>query len=325
MRFPVEDHASSSETGGAIFSVVIPTYNQADFLGDALRSVLKQTCQRFEIAVIDNSSTDHTAEVVESFRDPRISLHQVHNQGVIGISRNFGISETQAPFVAFLDSDDTWYPEKLQRVHETWTENPEVGIVCHDEYAVREGRVAYSLRYGPYHEDMYRFLLLNGCRLSTSATVVRRDFLVKVEGFSQDPNLAGVEDYDLWLRLSRVCRFHFLRQYLGEFRLHPQSHSSSSGVHLAHTLYLLDAHFRALEGEGSPLPRMLLRRERATRYAGAARNTTSWWGRNGALAYCGAALKETPLNWKTYARISRSLAARLLNMATSSSGENGAR
>ena len=294
-----------------VFSVVIPTYNQASLLGDALASIMSQTFQRFEVVVVDNHSTDHTLEVVGSFNDPRLTSLQVHNHGVIAVSRNLAINNTQAPLVAFLDSDDIWYPEKLARVYETWQEHPDTGLVCHDEYAMREGRVAYELRYGPYSDDMYEFLLNKGCRLSTSATVVLREHLQQVGGFCEDPDLAGVEDYDLWLRLSRVCGFHFLHQFLGEFRLHPNSHSAAAGVQLSHTLYLLDMHFRRLEQEGRPLSRNLLRRRRAGHYAGAARTAPSWFGEKGCLAYCRAALREAPIFWKTYAMIARSIAARM--------------
>lgn len=312
MRVPLTDQRGSGDGGSPVFAVVIPTYNQADLLREALASVLGQTFQSFEVVVVDNHSTDHTLDVVSSFHDPRLSTLQVHNQGVISVSRNLGISETRAPFVAFLDSDDIWYPEKLDQVYHAWEEHPEVGLVCHDEYAMRDGSVAYRLRYGPYQEDMYRFLLKKGCRLSTSATVVHRTYLDEVEGFSEDQNLAGVEDFDLWLRLSQVCRFHFLHQFLGEFRLHPESYSANTSVRLAHTLYLFDKHFRLLEECGSPLPRRLLHRQRAAQHAGAARTATSWWGKKGSLSYCFAALKESPLFWKTYARVAVSLMARLL-------------
>ena len=314
MQDPVTDQRRSGDGDEPVFAVVIPTYNQAELLREALASVLAQTFQRFEVAVVDNFSPDGTMEVAHSFGDPRVRVIQVHNEGVIGVSRNLGIRETRAPFVAFLDSDDTWYSEKLERVYQAWREFPDVGLVCHDEYAVRNGRVEYRLRYGPYQEDMYRFLLLNGCRLSTSATAVQRSALEEVGGFSEDPNLPGVEDYDLWLRLSRVCGFHFLHQYLGEFRLHPGGHSASSGVHLAHTLYLLEKHFRLLDGQGDPLPPGLLRRERAARYAAAARSVPSWWGKEGCLAYCYTAVRETPTFWKTYARVARSLTGRLLGV-----------
>ena len=322
MQFPVED---TNGAPGPIFSVVVPTYNQAELLREALDSVLGQSFQRFEVAVVDNHSSDRTSEVLDSFKDERVQVYRVHNQGVIGVSRNVGIWETKAPLIAFLDSDDTWHAEKLQRVFEAWEQDPKAGLVCHDEHAVRHGRIAYALRYGPYREDMYQFLLLNGCRLSTSATVVGRAYLEEVGGFSEDPNLAGVEDYDLWLRLSRVCRFNFLHQPLGQFRLHPQSHSASSGVHLAHTLYLLDKHFGILEEKGAPLPKKLLRRERATRYAGAARTAVSWWGKDGCLAYCLSALRETPFSWKTYARVTFSLTSRLLPIPVRLPGLNGIR
>ena len=323
MQAPLACQERSGDDGGPVFAVIIPTYNQADLLREALVSVLTQTFRRIEVAVVDNFSTDHTLEVIRSFKDSRLSLFQVHNEGIIAVSRNLGIRETQARLLAFLDSDDIWYPEKLEQVYRAWTEHAEIGLVSHDQYAMRRGRVAYRIRCRPDQEDMHRFLLLNGNRLATSATVVDRACLDRVGGFSEDPNLAGVEDYDLWLRLSQVCRFYFLHRFLGEFHLHPKSHTASSGVHLAHVLYLLDMHFQMVGAQGAPLPRGLLRRGRAAFYARAARGASSWWGEESCLAYCCAALKESPISWKTYAIIARSLAARLLGKASRMSRLNG--
>src|SRR5689334_17428665 len=96
-------------------SVVIPTYNRAADLRRALGSVVAQTCERWEALVVDNHSTDDTRQVVESFRDGRIRFLQVSNQGVVAVSRNLGVRNAVGDYVAFLDSDDWWLPEKLSR------------------------------------------------------------------------------------------------------------------------------------------------------------------------------------------------------------------
>src|SRR5437764_15240818 len=96
-------------------SVIVPTYNQAGFLREAIRSVMAQTEPDWEMIVVNNQSTDDTAEVVRSFQDPRIRLFDIQNGGVIAKSRNRGLAEARSLFVAFLDSDDTWYAEKLAK------------------------------------------------------------------------------------------------------------------------------------------------------------------------------------------------------------------
>ena len=312
MQTKLEGKIIGQVDSAPLFAVVVPTYNHADLLKEALESVIGQTFPRFEAVVIDNNSEDATVDVVSAFSDPRIRLLQIHNDGVISKSRNLGIRETRAPLVAFLDSDDVWYPQKLQRVYEAWEADAEAGLVCHDEVAVRNGLAVSTLSYGPFRPDMYRFMIASGSRLSPSATVVRREHLEQVGCFDEDPYLAGVEDYDLWLRLSGVCRFHFLHETLGHFRLHANSHTAISGTKLAHTLYLLDRHAMLSDRAGSPLPARLLGRRKAACYAGAVRAARSWWGKQGGLAYSWQAFRHGPTSWRTYAKVARSLAGRLL-------------
>ena len=102
-----------------MFSVVIPTYNHAEFLETALKSVLDQTFRDFEVIVVNNYSTDDTLSVIERLGDPRVQVINFRNHGVIGASRNVGIKASQAPYVAFLDSDDTWEVSKLAKIAET--------------------------------------------------------------------------------------------------------------------------------------------------------------------------------------------------------------
>lgn len=97
-------------------SIVIPTYNHEAFLGAALSSVVSQTYTNWEAIVVNNFSTDGTEALVYSFNDPRIKLVNFHNNGIIGAARNQGINLAIYPFVAFLDSDDTWLPTKLENV-----------------------------------------------------------------------------------------------------------------------------------------------------------------------------------------------------------------
>ncbi|EMO04349.1 glycosyltransferase-like protein, family 2 domain protein, partial [Leptospira interrogans serovar Icterohaemorrhagiae str. Verdun HP] len=99
-----------------LVSVVIPTYNHSDFLKLSLASVINQTYLNWEAIVIDNHSNDNTDEVVSSFGNSKVRLTKIKNNGVISVSRNLGIKEAKGDWISFLDSDDLWFPNKLERV-----------------------------------------------------------------------------------------------------------------------------------------------------------------------------------------------------------------
>ena len=101
-----------------LVSVIMPTYNHAKFIGKAIGSVLNQTHKNLELIIIDNYSVDNTEEIVKSFNDHRIKYIKFMNNGVIAASRNNGLKIAKGEWVCFLDSDDWWYPKKLETVQE---------------------------------------------------------------------------------------------------------------------------------------------------------------------------------------------------------------
>jgi glycosyltransferase involved in cell wall biosynthesis len=227
-----------------LVSIVIPTYNHAHFLARSLRSVLDQTYPRWEAIVIDNHSKDNTDEVVEGFADERIRLLKIHNNGVIAASRNLGIREAAGKWVAFLDSDDFWFPRKLEVVMAAVSQD-DVDVLCHNEMLVDTRTGARKLlRYGPYRNNFYRDLLLQGNRFSPSATTVRREFLVRHElSFDEQPAYATVEDFALWLNLARLgARFRFIPEVLGEYVIHGTNTSVRLAAHLSNAETLLRNH-----------------------------------------------------------------------------------
>ena len=114
-----------------LVTVVIPTYNQADFLREALQSVVNQDLADWQAVVVNNYSTDHTKDVVAEIADPRIQIIDFNNEGVIAASRNLALLQATSPFVAFLDSDDWWHPTKLTRCVATLQTGSD--LVCHSE------------------------------------------------------------------------------------------------------------------------------------------------------------------------------------------------
>lgn len=233
-----------------LVSVVIPTYNHAHFLGRALQSVLDQTYTKWEAIVIDNHSQDNTDEVVHSFGDPRISLMKIRNNGVIAASRNMGIRSATGEWIAFLDSDDCWYPEKLEIALNGIKENPSIDVCSTDEMLVDQstGRRAL-LKYGPYRPNFYRRLLVTGNCLSPSATLVRRGFLNgnKIL-FRENAEFATAEDYDLWMLLARAgAKFHFIHSVQGEYLVHATNSSGQVDRHHQNIVNVIKDHVYNLQ------------------------------------------------------------------------------
>jgi teichuronic acid biosynthesis glycosyltransferase TuaG len=232
---------SSSQT---LVSIVIPTFNQAEFLKEALGSVINQTHRAWEAIVINNFSTDTTIEVLNQFNDARISRLDFANDGVIARSRNKGIELAKGEYVAFLDSDDLWEPTKLTRSLDALSSGADV--VCHAERWFGGGERERVVRYGPEYRAEYESLLINGNCISTSATVIRRSVLADLGGFQEREDFITTEDYDLWLRTARSgYKIVFTEEVLGSFRRHSTSASSSTIRHLQAELAVLEEHFRS--------------------------------------------------------------------------------
>ncbi|MCP4630096.1 MAG: glycosyltransferase [bacterium] len=184
-----------------IVSVIIPTYNRGWILKEAIDSVLSQEFIDYELIVVDDGSTDNTQAILDSYgRDIIVSAQA--NKGV-SAARNRGIAESRAQLVAFLDSDDLWLPQKLNRQVEFFRANPDALICQTEETWVRNGvRVNPKKR----HHKMSGMIFepsLALCLVSPSAVMIRNILFDTVGTF--DESLPACEDYDLWLRIS--CRY----------------------------------------------------------------------------------------------------------------------
>ena len=223
-----------SSDDSILVSVVIPTYNHAQFLTKAVQSVFNQTYKNWEIIIIDNYSQDDTAKIVLEFKDPRVTFLQVKNSGVIAISRNMGILKAKGEWIAFLDSDDLWYPRKLEIVMRERKKNPSIDIFSTDEMLINN-TIGFEklLQYGPYCPDFYKNLLVKGNCLSPSATLVSRHFLIKNNiYFREDADFVTAEDYDLWMILAKAgAKFKFIHSVQGEFLIHQNNNSSQTEFH----------------------------------------------------------------------------------------------
>lgn len=203
-----------------LVSVIIPTHNRARFLAGAVKSVLGQSYKDFEIVVVDDCSNDDTTALMESFRGSEIRYLRHDRQRGGAAARNTGIHHSRGEYVAFLDDDDEWYPEKLDRQMSTLLASPpDVGGVYTGYFIVdrSDGQIR-GQRVPTERGDLYETLLAGNCIGSTSSMLLRRSCFDKVGIF--DERLPSFQDYDLWLRIARKYRFDCIRQPLLRYFVH---------------------------------------------------------------------------------------------------------
>ncbi|MDE0576642.1 MAG: glycosyltransferase [Opitutales bacterium] len=191
-------------------SVVIPTYERIATLSRAVDSVMAQTFSGFELIVVDDGSTDATDEMI--LRDyPAVRLHRQENTGVSS-ARNAGVALASGEWIAFLDSDDAWLPEKLERQLSHLAQEPELRLSHTDEIWIRNGRrVNQPKEYAKSGGSIYR-QCLPLCCICPSSALIRRDLFDEIGGF--DETFPVCEDYDLWLRITAREPVHYLDEAL---------------------------------------------------------------------------------------------------------------
>ena len=178
-------------------SVVIPTYNRYEFLKRALNSVYAQTYTPVEVIVIDDGSTDNTANIQKDF--PAIKYIYQENSGVSS-ARNAGIKNSTYEWIAFLDSDDTWHENKLQEQVFFHRENPNILMSYTDEKWIRDAQeVKIPKKFHKFGGNIFNECLSH-CIIAPSASLLHRSLFGEVGVF--DESLEVCEDYDLWLRIA---------------------------------------------------------------------------------------------------------------------------
>lgn len=247
-------------------SIVIPTYNHGCFIKKALDSVRDQTFKGWEALVINNYSHDDTVEIVESYQDERIKLYNFKNHGNIAASRNYALSLTKAPIVAFLDSDDFWYPQKLEAALRKIQQGYDV--VCHAEIWAGPNNHRRTVKYGPEKKAAYKELLFQGNCISTSAVVAKRKFIDQVGGFSMSKHFVTAEDYDLWLKLAKIgAKFGFINDAYGEYTIHEGNQSRYAIRNMEAVMAVFHEHI-AINESNAP-QNIINRREAMILYGGA--------------------------------------------------------
>jgi len=210
-----------------LVSVIMPAYNCASYIGQALNSALAQDYENIEIIVINDGSTDSTPDILASYGD-RITVLNQKNSGSAA-ARNFGLRTAKGEYLAFLDSDDYWLANKISLQVEYLQNHPDTGLVYCDWIEWRADQDGKFQMPSDINEDMsleiddkysgwlYNLLLLD-CYVHTSTVLMRKPVYLKAGEF--DVKLRRGQDYDYWIRVSRITKLDKLKAVLSFYRIH---------------------------------------------------------------------------------------------------------
>ena len=214
----------SAKRSRALVSVIVPSYNASRYISETLESVLAQTYRNFEVIVIDDGSTDHTPDIVADYGrgDSRIRLVSQPNSGV-GAARNRGIAEASGAFIAPLDADDVWYPQKLEKQVESLERGGEEWgcAYCWSKSINERGEAALRLAHWPMRGNVFYALIYRNIIGNASVPLFRTSAVREIGGYrtrAEQGGVQGCEDWDLTLRVAAKYLVDEVPDYLVGYR-----------------------------------------------------------------------------------------------------------
>jgi len=204
--------------------VIIPTFNMEKHIADTLRSVQSQGFESWEAIVVDDCSTDATAQIVKEFveQDPRIRYFRLpKNSNLPAVPRNYGVQQARGKYVALLDHDDLWNSRKLQRQVQFLEDNETMAMVHSHLWVVRNGRGFWGILYlpSPQKSRSTEPRLKNRNKIQCSSVMIKKEVIQGLGGFDESLEFRAVEDYHLWYRVSQRHRIAFISEIHGMYRL----------------------------------------------------------------------------------------------------------
>ena len=240
----------------ATISVIIPVFNGERTIRETIESVLAQTFSDFELIIIDDGSQDATLEIVEEFSDSRLKLFSYQNAG-LAASRNRGIANATGEYVAFIDADDLWTPDKLNAQYQALQEKPGAAVAYSWTDCINEQ--SQFLRRGYYLSfsgEVYPYLLLTNFLENGSNPLIRHQALKAVGGF--DESLKSSEDWEMYLRLAARYPFVAVPSPQILYRVSVRSMSTNTPRMEAETIKVIDRVFDQASESLQPLKRYSL-------------------------------------------------------------------
>jgi glycosyltransferase involved in cell wall biosynthesis len=225
-------------------SVIIPTFNRAKYIQDAIQSVLNQTYPNYEILVVDDGSTDDTRQIVAAIESEKIRYYYKCHQG-IALSLNYGINHSRGHFIARLDSDDIFLPEKLGRQVQLLEENPDVDLVYTQVYKMTEDGKILS-RYPEGHRLPPEPLraLRNFLFAPSQSLMFRRECIEQAGVF--DENFVIASDWDFFIRLAMVSKLAYINEPLVKTRTHSGMITRDGIQKMTYIIAVLEKHRETL-------------------------------------------------------------------------------
>ena len=220
-----------SNTNNPTVSVIIPAYNAAPWIAETIDSVLNQTFQDFEVIVVDDGSTDATAEIVENYKSQVQYLYK--NNGGVGSARNTGICAAKGRYIACVDADDLWLPEKLEVQIQLLQKDHSLAWVYSDglifENNGNQNLHLFSQSAYMTSGDVLRPILLQDF-IPCPTPVFKRDIFENVGFFEEDISLQSVADWDMWLRIAAKYPVGFIDKPLVKYRRHSTSMTGTNTI-----------------------------------------------------------------------------------------------
>lgn len=281
-----------------LVSVILPTYNCANFLPDSIRSILLQTCDSYEIIVVDDGSTDDTKAVLYPFMQRIKYINLGQNKGP-STARNIGIQSAKGKYVAFIDADDLWLPEKLQTDIEYFEMYPEVNLVYSKHIGIDEKGYVHSRgskRRLP-SGNIFIQLFSNQNFITTSTVVVQKEVFKTVGLF--DERLSCCEDWDLWLRIAFCFKIMGINKYLVKYRHNPRSLTKNSANILEHQKLVINKIYDEYHSNENGITKQQYKKRLALHYAKVGRYYLRIGNKNYAHDNFRLSLKYNPLNIRT--------------------------
>jgi len=203
-------------------TVLMPAFNAGNYIGEAIDSILKQSYTDFELLIVNDGSTDNTAQIVSSFTDTRIIV--INHQANYGIAAalNTGLSKAKANYIARFDADDICFPERLQKQVSFLDNYPDYVLAgCDAEYISESGEHLFHFKCIGHTNEQITQKIYFHCPIIHSSVMYRRDAVIKAGGYSLYAH--NFEDYFLWIQLKQYGKFHNLPQQLMKVRFNPSS------------------------------------------------------------------------------------------------------
>lgn len=207
-------------------SVIIGSYNCEKFIEETIRSVIAQTFKDWELIVVDDCSTDGTREKVNTINDTRVRMIKLdENSGRPAVPRNAGIRNSRGDYIAFLDHDDIWFPEKLEKQVGFMEKNTDVFLIYSKCLVLKDGKVISVAPRNPKSGRIFNELYLAYNMMPCSTVMMRSSKSGKEYLFNEDRSLMAAEDYDLWLSIAYTEKVSFIDEPLAVYRLHSKNAS----------------------------------------------------------------------------------------------------